>query len=78
MLKAYLALEYAWGKYGKGHGTDFLWSKIYGPTIFKDTIPRLLIMQLGNFCDSISRAHDLVALRMTGSPTSETFLTDLR
>ena len=38
----------------------------------------LLIQKLKSFCNSISRAHDLVAFRITGLPVSETFLTDLR
>ena len=49
MLEAYLALEYARGIYGKGHSTDFLWSKIYGPTIFKDTMSRFAYKEIRKF-----------------------------
>ena len=77
MLEAYLALEYARGIHSKEYSTDFLWSKIYGPSIFEDTMSRY-IKKLESFCNSISRANTLVAFRMTGSPISKTFLTDLR
>ena len=49
MLEAYLALEYARGIYGKGHSNDFLWSKIYGRTIFKDTMSRFAYKEIRKF-----------------------------
>ena len=49
MLEAYSALEYGRGIYGKGHSTDFLWSKIYGPTIFKDTMSRFAYKEIRKF-----------------------------
>ena len=49
MLKVYIALEYAPGIYGKGQSTGFLWSKIYDPTIFKDTMSRFAYKETRKF-----------------------------
>ena len=78
MLEAYLALDNDPAIYGKGHNTDFLWSKIYGHPFSKTQCLDFLIKKSESFCDLVSIAHDLVAFRMIGSPTIETFLTDLR
>ena len=40
LLEAFIALQYARGIYGKGHSLDFLWNEMYGPKIFRETIPR--------------------------------------
>ena len=35
--------------YGKGHSTDFLWGKIYGPTTLKDTMSRFAYKEIRKF-----------------------------
>ena len=40
LLEAFIALQYARGIYGKGHSLDFLWNEMYGPKIFRETMPR--------------------------------------
>ena len=37
LLEAFIALQYARGIYGKGHS---LWNEMYGPKIFRETMPR--------------------------------------
>ena len=49
ILEAYLALEYARGIYGKGDCTNFLGSKIYDPTIFKDKMSRFAYKEIRNY-----------------------------
>lgn len=39
-FEAFIALEDACGIYGKNHGVNFLWSKVYGPRIFSKTMFR--------------------------------------
>ena len=40
LLEAFIALQYARGIYGKGHSLDFLSNEMYGPKIFRETMPR--------------------------------------
>ena len=40
LLEAFIALQYAGGIYGKGHSLEFLWNEMYGPKIFRETMPR--------------------------------------
>ena len=49
MLEAYLALEYAWGIYGKVYSTDLLLSKIYDQTIFKEKMSRFAYKEIRKF-----------------------------
>ena len=39
-LEAFIGLDYARGIHGKNHSVEFLWSKQYGPSTFKETMSR--------------------------------------
>ena len=80
MLEALSALKYAWGIYDKEYSSllTFFGVRFVAQPFSKTQCLNLLVKKLESYCDSISRAHDLVTFGMTGSSTSETFLTDLR
>ena len=33
-------MQYARGIYGKGHSLEFVWNEMYGPKIFRETMPQ--------------------------------------
>ena len=39
-LEDFIGLNYARGIHGKNHSVEFLWSKQYGPSTFKETMSR--------------------------------------
>ena len=75
MMEALSALEYVRGHMAKDTVLTFFGVRYTAQPFSKTQCLDFLIKKLESFCDSISRAHDVVAFRFTGSPTSETFLT---
>ena len=48
-LEVFIALQYTRGIYGKHHSVNFLWKKIYEPSIFRDTMARDCFLEIKKF-----------------------------
>ena len=49
VLEAFIALQYARGICGRRHSVHFLWNKTYGPSSFRDTMPRDGFFEINKF-----------------------------
>ena len=58
LLEAFIALQYARGIYGKGHSLDFLWNEMYGPKIFRETMPRNTFKSIFVFSDLMTNLQE--------------------